>query len=330
MVGCSSEASTRSGDSTGSTTTAAPVTTAGSIPDGVTLRIGDQLEYLQTVLAISGQDEGFDYDVEYAAFVGGPPMLQAFQGGSLDAGFVGSTPLIFAQAAGQDLVAVAGWGSEEGLAGLISADPAIEDWGDLAGKRVAYQRGTASEASLLQALDAAGVAPDEVTTVDVPITQVSAALASGSADAGISTEPLISLYIDENPDGRFVAAANEVTDRTSFLIASQEALGDDGRSAAIADYLTRLVEAFKYLAENRQALADAVFVEQYGLAPERAAELVERTGGTSFISLPDDVLDQQQTLADLFFAAGQIPEELDVSAEFDTRFNELVQEVQGT
>ena len=31
-------------------------------------------------------------------------MLQAFQGGAIDTGFVGSTPLIFAQAAGQDIV----------------------------------------------------------------------------------------------------------------------------------------------------------------------------------------------------------------------------------
>lgn len=329
MAGCSSQASTRDGGTTGSTTTAAPVTSGAAIPDGVTLRIGDQLEYLQTVLAISGQDEGFDYDVEYAAFVGGPPMLQAFQGGALDAGFVGSTPLIFAQAAGQDLVAIAGWGTETGLGGLISADPEIESWGDLEGKRVAYQRGTASEASLLQALDAAGLDADDVVSVDVPITQVTAALKSGSADAGISTEPLISLYLDENPEGRVVAGADEITDRSSFLIASDEALADDGRSAALADYLTRLVEAFKYLAADREALADAVFVQQYGLDPTRAAELVQQSGGTSFVSLPGDVAEQQQRLADLFLEAGQIPEEVDVLAEFDTRFNDLVQEVQG-
>ena len=50
--------------------------------------------------------------MKYAVFVGGPPMLQAFQGGAIDTGFVASTPLIFAQAAQQDVVAVAGWASE--------------------------------------------------------------------------------------------------------------------------------------------------------------------------------------------------------------------------
>ncbi len=45
--------------------------------------------------------------------------------------------------------------------------------------------------------------------------------------------------------------------------------------------------------------------------------------------MPGDIEDQQQRLADLFFEAGQIPEEVDVSAEFDTRFNDLVREVQA-
>lgn len=329
-VACSSEASTRSRDDERPSTTAASVTTAATIPDGVTLRVGDQLDYLSTVLEVSGQDQNFDYEVQYSTFVGGPPMLQAFQGGALDIGFVGSTPLIFAQAAGQELVAVAGWASEVGLGGLVTADPDIDGWGDLKGKRVAYQRGTAAEATLLQALDAEGLQLSDIETVDVPTTQVNAALASGGADAGVSTEPLISLYLADTPNGRVAGDANEITDRSSFLIASNSALDDDGVSAAIADYLTRLVRAFDYLRENRDDLADAVFVEQYGLDPDRAAELVERTGGTEFIELPGDIVPEQQQLADLFVEAGQIPVEVDVTAEFDTRFNDVVAEAKGS
>ncbi|CAN5615233.1 hypothetical protein BH10ACT3_BH10ACT3_22760 [soil metagenome] len=73
-----------------------------------------------------------------------------------------------------------------------------------------------------------------------------------------------------------------------------------------------------------------MFVKQYGLPPERAAELVEANGPTSFISLPDDIVDQQQALADLFFEAGQIPAKIDVAPEFDARFNDLIQETQGS
>lgn len=324
----SSDASTRAstgGDGGEPTTTAAQVTVPETIPEGTTLRIGDQLDYLKTVLAVSGQDQDLPYDLEFASFVGGPPMLQAFQGDKVDAGFVASTPLIFAQAAGQEISAVAGWAPERGLGGLISADGSIEDWKDLEGKRVAYQRGTSAEAAVLGGLDQAGLTVDDITTVDVPITQINATLAGGSADAGLSTEPLISLYLQDNPEATLAIDASAITDRAAFLIASRSTLDDEAKTAALADFTTRLVKAFAYLNENKGDLAQAVFVEQYGLTPERATELVESgNGSTEFFPLPGDILEPQQEVADLFTAADQIPDELDVTPQFDGRFNDVV------
>ncbi len=325
--GCStSDASTRAAASDDApTTTAAPVTVPETIPDGTTLRIGDQLDYLKVVLAVSGQDQDLPYALEFASFVGGPPMLQAFQGDKVDAGFVASTPLIFAQAAGQDIKAVAGWAPERGLGGLLSADGSIRDWKDVKGKRIAYQRGTSAEAAVLGGLDSAGLTLDDITTVDVPITQINATLAGGSADAGLSTEPLISLYLQDHPDATLAIDADAITDRASFLIASGTTLDDDAKTAALADFTTRLVKAFAYLNDHRDQLADAVFVKQYGLTRERAQELVESgNGATEFLPLPGDIAGPQQKLADLFTAAGQIPDPLDVGPEFDSRFNDLV------
>lgn len=330
LAACSTEASTRTDADVGPTTTAAQVTVRETVPAGTTLRLGDQLDYLKTVLSISGQDQGLPYTLEYAGFIGGPSMLQAFQGGAIDAGFVASTPLIFAQAAGQEIAAVAGWAAEHGAGGLISADPDITGWDDIEGKRIAYQRGTSAEAAVLLALDEAGLTLADITTVDVPITQVAAAIKGGSADAGVSTEPLTSLFIADTPGGREVAKADSITDRGSFLIASSDALADEGTTAALADFTTRLVKAFAFLRENPDLVANSVYAEQYGLTPERAAEIVAANGPTAFISLPDDILEPQQKLADLFFAAGQIPAELKVDAEFDARFNDLIQETQNS
>jgi sulfonate transport system substrate-binding protein len=326
---CSSDASTRTdtaGD--GPTTTAAPVTAPSTIPEGVTLRVGDQLDYLKTVLQLSGEDQDLDYEVEYSAFVGGPPMLQAFQADAIDTGFVFSTPLIFAQAAGQPIKAVAAWAPEHGSYGLVIAPgkDEIKDWADLKGKKVAFQTGTALEAVVLQNLDEAGLTLADITPVDLPATQVSTALQSGSADACVLTEPLTSAYLGSNPTAAEVAKSEAITDRTSFLIASESALGDPGKSAALADYIQRLVRAYDYLEDHQDEVAKAVYVDTYGLTPERAAELSETSGVTSFIELPGDVLAQQQKLADLFHANGVIPEEIDVGQEFDTRFNDLVKE----
>lgn len=328
LSACSSDASTRTAAAdTGPTTTAAPVSVPETVPAGTKLVVGDQLDYLKTVLALAGEDQDLPYEVEYASFVGGPPMLQAFQAGAVDTGFVASTPLIFAQAAGQDLRAVVGWASDRGLGGLLTDDPDIDGWADLAGKRVAYQRGTSAEAAVLVGLESAGLTLSDITTVDVPITQVSAALQGGSADAGLSTEPLISLFIADNPGARVAVSPDGITDRATFLIASGSTLGDEAKSAALADYTARLVRAFSWLNENKGALAEAIFVDQYGLPAERADELVASGSGTfEFFTLPGEVLEPQQRLADLFHEAGQIPAAIDVESSFDTRFNDLVEE----
>jgi sulfonate transport system substrate-binding protein len=330
LAGCSNQASTRAGaDADAPTTTATPVTVPASIPAGTVLRVGDQLDYLKTILKVGGQDQDLPYEIEWSNFIGGPPMLQAFKGGSVDAGFVASTPLIFAQAAGQDITAVAAWAPEHGLGGVITTDKSVTDWADLEGKRIAYQRGTSAEAAVLSGLDAAGLTVDDITTVDVPITQVTAALQSGSADAGVSTEPLISAFLKDHPEASAPIGLDAITDRTSLVIASRATLDDDAKTAALADLLTRLVRSFDEIGKNRDLVIDAIFEGQYGLEPARAKELGTRSGVTTFLQLPGDLGPAQQKLADLFVAAGQIPREIDTDREFDTRFNDLIRTETG-
>ena len=105
----------------GPTETAPQVTVPDSVPAGVTLKVGDQLDFLKTLLSLSGQDKDFTYQVDYGSFLGGPAMLQAFQAGEVDTGFVADAPLIFAQAAGQDIKGVASWAPGQSLLSLVTA-----------------------------------------------------------------------------------------------------------------------------------------------------------------------------------------------------------------
>ncbi len=59
---------------------------------GVTLKAGDQLQILRTQLAASGEDKNVPYDIEWSTFVGGPAVLAAQTGGSVDVGFMAETP----------------------------------------------------------------------------------------------------------------------------------------------------------------------------------------------------------------------------------------------
>jgi len=330
VAACDSGASTRS-DSGQTAVTATPVTLSTAIPAGTTLRVGDQLDFLKNLLQVSGQDKDFPYKVEYSTFVGGPPMLQAFEAGALDTGFVGSTPLIFAQAGDQALRAVAGFQYKVGSYQLVAAPGhgEVTGWASLKGKKVAYQKGTAGEAVLLQALDSAGLKLSDVTTVDIPQTQVAAALQSGSADAGLSVEPLTSAFLARNPTAKNVATTNELPDRSNYVIASDSTLADPAKTAAEADYISRLVKAFAYLGSHPGVFTEAIYVKKYGLAPDRANAIVAATGTPTFFQLPGEIIAPQQRLADLFHSAGEIPAKVDVFEEFDTRFNQVVAKAQG-
>ena len=328
LAACSSSGSSSSPTTTSSSSGASN----SSIPAGTVLRVGDQLSYLKTILSLSGEDANVPYQIQYSQFVGGPPMLQAFQGGALDVGFVGSTPLIFAQAAGQPLTAVAAWTSKGSAYGLLTSpgSTSVTGWASLKGKRVAYQQGTAGEAVLLEGLHSAKLSLSDVTTVNLPQTQVNAALQGGSADAGIQTEPLTSVYLQANPTAKQVASGDQITDRSSFLIASKSALSSKATEPAIADFVTRLVTAFAYLRAHPAKVTAAVFVGQYGLSPARAATVEAEIGGATFTLLPGAILPAQQQLADLFHAAGQIPNQINVGSEFDSRYNALITATQGS
>ncbi len=334
LTACGSSSSGASPGGTGSTNpavSATPATLSTSIPAGTVLRVGDQLDALKNLLHEGGQDTNFPYKVEYSAFVGGPPMLQAFQANAIDTGFIGSTPLIFAQAAHQNLVAVAGWANPGSAYQLVVAPgkSGITGWASLKGKKVAFQQGTALEAALLTALNGVGLKLSDVQTVNVPTTQISSTLQSGAADAGILIEPLTSVFLASNPKANVVATTTALTDRSSFIIAASKALKDNGKSAALTDYIDRLAKSYAYLQKHPDLVIQTTYIGQYHLSPARAAVVAKAVGIPSFIQLPGDVAPAQQKLADLFQANGEIPSKVDASAEFDSRFNEIVQKAQG-
>jgi sulfonate transport system substrate-binding protein len=310
---------------------ASQASTSQKIPPGTVLHVGEQLSNLKTILSLAGEDKNFPYQVQYSEFVGGPAMLQAFEGGALDLGFVQSTPLIFAQSAGQSLFAVAGWASTGSFYGLVSSPghSSIRSWADLKGKTVAYQVGTALEAALLVGLKSAGLNLSDITSVNLPATQIAAALQGGSADVGIEVEPLLSAYLASNPTAHVITRPSAITDKAEFLVASSSALNSPAVSAAMADYISRLVKAYAYLRAHPQAVIQSVYIKQYGLTPARAAAVAKLVGPTSFFTLPGAILPQQQELANLFAATGAIPGRIDVAKEFNARFNTLITSVQG-
>lgn len=181
----------------------------------------------------------------------------------------------------------------------------------------------------MQGLEKVGLTLADITTVDLIQTQVAQAIQAGQADFGVSVEPLTSSLITSTPGTRVIPSEQELTDRSSFIIASAEALADEGKAAALADYTSRLIRAWQYITANREEVAEAVYVGIFGLDPERALELAAEGGRVQLLTLPDDIAESQQHLADLYAAEGEIPAAVDVTAQFDGRFNEILTKAAG-
>jgi len=327
VVATACGSSTSSSTEAATTETAPQVTVPQSIPAGVTLKVGDQVDFLKKILQLSGQDQGLQYKIEYSNFLGGPPMLQAFQAGEVDAGFVADAPLIFAQAAGQDIKAVSAWAPGNGTIGLITA-PGVTDingWGDLKGKTVIIQEGTVAQSTLLTGLASAGLQYSDVKVQNLTFTQIAQALPSSGADAAVLSEPFITNYLVDNPTAKLAARGEDITDRVQFLIASGSALKNEGKTAALADYVSRIVKAWKWVNANPEAWAQAFLVDVYKLPLDKALELVKGGGGYDVLPLPGELAEPQQTLVDLFYSNQIIPKALTADQQFDSRFNGVVE-----
>jgi sulfonate transport system substrate-binding protein len=141
----------------------APTTTAASPAaspvQATEIRIGYQkaatiLNVLRTRkdLAKTLADSGAT--VTWSEFPAGPPMLEALSAGSIDFGYTGEAPPIFAQAAGTPLLYVAydPW-SPKAEAIVVPKDSSIKSVADLKGKKVAFAKGSNTNFLVVAALE---------------------------------------------------------------------------------------------------------------------------------------------------------------------------------
>lgn len=128
---------------------------AGSIAPGFAsaqskpvLRIGYQKAASTLVLlkahgALEKRLQAQGVEVKWAEFAAGPQLLEALNVGSVDFGYVGEAPPVFAQAAGADFVYTAyeiPTPDAEGL--LVQKNSPIKSVADLKGKKIAFNKGS--------------------------------------------------------------------------------------------------------------------------------------------------------------------------------------------
>ena len=297
---------------------------------GVTITFGDQLKEFQTIFAATNALKGAAYTVNWTNFVGGPPVIAAETGGSVDIGDMAETPTIFAQSAGDPVKVVA---ATEGVNPktspydiLVPSGSPIKTVAQLRGHTVAVQEGTVEQYFLVEALAHAHVPYSAVHLDNLAVTTASTAVTNGQVDAAVVAQPLTGLDLATGKV-QILASGAGLLQTYGYLTASTAALANPQKAAALTDLIGRFYKAQAALSKN-PGLAAATYAKTYGVsvavAKEAAASAVSK--GTP---ITPAIISYQQNEANTFQKLGLIASHLQVQGIFDLPFNKAVAQAAG-
>jgi len=280
-----------------------------------TLRIGYQKSSVTLVLAkakgvFEARLNPLGYDVVWAEFPSGPPLLEALASGAVDLGYTGEPPVIFAQAAGAPLVYAAATDPSPRAVGILKpAGSKLATTKDLAGKNVAVAKGSSAHYLLVSALAHAGVPYEAVNTIFLQPADARAALVTHAVDAWSIWDPFLA--------GAQAAGAELLTDGTGLMPNRAYYTARRDFAAAHPDALNNVIDELNKLeAWESQHISDtaAAISPSIGLPPEVLKIWFARQK-YGVHKLNPEIFAGQQQIADTFYKLGLIPAQIDVSAD---------------
>ena len=231
-----------------------PSPTAEPAPDsqrilrrsGPCVRIGYQrIGLLPSVKAHGGLDAVLSargFRVEWIEYPGGIQIVEAFQASQLSLGGVGEGPPVFAQAERVPIVYIAAEApapTDEAL--VVPRDSKLRSVRDLAGKKVALNRGANVHYLLIRALEEAGLDYEDVEVVYLTPAEARIAFEQGDVDAWAIWAPLLDELLSSGA-ARVLRDASGLADNTVLYIASESFVNEQpelvglffGQLAAVA------------------------------------------------------------------------------------------------
>jgi sulfonate transport system substrate-binding protein len=263
----------------------AVVAIAGAVPAAaedlgkVVLRVGDQTGATRARFEAAGLLTDIPYQIEWSVYPAAVNLHEALKANAVDIGQAADSPTVSAMAGGSKIKVVANW-SNGGLGStlLVPANSPIKTIQELKGKTISpTTRGSVAHYLVLGVLKKAGLTTDDVKLAFLTPADASAAFQSGAIDAwgtwGVfKARSIGTLKATVLIDGVGINTGNFV------LSATDEALADPDKVAAIADFSDRIDRSYQWLQADKNAWLDfyAGFAKQdratvEGIYPDEAA-----------------------------------------------------------
>jgi len=248
-------------------------------------------------------------EVKWIDFQFGPPLLEAINVGSVDFGYVGDAPPIFAQAANARIRYVAAVKQEgNSQAIIVPKDSPIHTIADLKGKRIAFGKGSSAHNLLVAALEKAGLSWSDITPTPLAPADATAAFIKGSIDAWSIWDPYLALA-ELKESARVIAFDKDIHKSNSFYIAGSDFVD------RYPDLVARLNNVFAsegvWADQHHEEVATAQ-AEATGVDIEAIRRFVGRSV-YRVVPVDDEVIGSQQAIADRFARLGLIPKPVKVA-----------------
>ncbi|MEN0614492.1 ABC transporter substrate-binding protein [Klebsiella indica] len=285
----------------------------------ITLRIADQKGGMRSQLEAANALQNLPYDIKWSEFPAAAPLAEALNAGAVDAGIIGDAPLLFALANGAPVKAIAvDKSNPAGTAVLVSPGSPLKNAADLKGKRIATGKGSIGHFVALKALEQAGISPKDVQWVFLGPVDAKVALLSGSVDAWATWEPYTTQLVKTGA-GQILVTGKGLLPGNTFLAATNDALKDPQKHAALQDYLNRLATAQRWAYDNLDSYGKTLGEIIRFPADIARAQFANRH--SQWLRLDPQTVAQQQSTADFYFTNGLIRAKLDVKPTFDNGFS---------
>jgi sulfonate transport system substrate-binding protein len=281
--------------------------------NSATLRIGYQKAASTLVLlkahgTLEKKLAPLNVEVKWLEFAAGPQLLEGLNLGSIDFGYVGEVPPIFALAAGAPLVYTAyelPTPEAEGI--LVPKDSPIRTIADLKGKKIAFNKGSDVHWLVVKALEDAGLKYSDIQPAYLAPADARAAFQNGAIDAWAIWDPFF-VAAQRQIGARVLTTAKGIVNRHQYFVSTRSF--SEKNSEVVKILIQELGEVGQWVRDNYAEAAKELAPIQ-GLEPD-IIEASLRHYEHIYKPIDDAVLADQQRIADTFYALKLIPQKLSV------------------
>ncbi|WP_442579802.1 ABC transporter substrate-binding protein [Mesorhizobium sp. ASY16-5R] len=235
----------------------APAAFAAEDLSKVVLRVGDQTGATRAKLEAAGLLKDVPYQIEWSVYAAAVNLHEALKADAVDLGQAADSPTVSAIAGGSKIKVVANF-SNGGLGSslIIPEGSPIKTIEDLKGKTISpTTRGSVAHYLTLGVLKKAGLTQDDVKLAFLTPADASAAFQAGSIDAWGTWGIYLARSIGTLKATVLIEGTGINTGNFVFS-ATDSALADPGKVAAIADFTARVERGYDWTRTNKDAFVD--------------------------------------------------------------------------